>query len=151
MTAGKICNRDTIIVKPHVSIVEAVALMKWYHVGDLVVVEEDKGKRVPVGILTDRDVALAVATHAARLSHLRVDDLMSRGLVTVTEGESLREALNKMQANGIRRLPVVNSLDGALEGIVTFDDIVEELAEELTDMAKLVVREQKKERLRLES
>jgi CBS domain-containing protein len=51
-----------------------------------------------------------------------------------------------MQSNGIRRLPVVNT-EGGLEGNVTFDDVLELISEELTEMAKLVVREQKKERL----
>jgi CBS domain-containing protein len=151
MTVGEICNRGVIVTKVDTSIPEAVGLMKWYRVGDLVVVEEKQGRRVPTGILTDRDVALAVASDAARLPYLRVSDVMSRDLITSLEDESLREALKKMQSHGVRRLPIVNA-SGGLEGIVTLDDVIELLSEELTDLAKLVVREQKKERLqRLES
>ena len=151
MTVGEMCNRAVIVTKVDTSITEAVGLMKWYRVGDLVVVEEKQGQRVPTGILTDRDVALAVASDAARLPYLRVSDVMSRDLITSLEDESLHEALKKMQSHGVRRLPIVNA-SGGLEGIVTFDDVIELLSEELTDLAKLVVREQKKERLqRLES
>jgi CBS domain-containing protein len=51
-----------------------------------------------------------------------------------------------MQSSGIRRLPVVND-EGALEGIVTFDDLIELLSEELADLAMLLDKEQKRERL----
>lgn len=70
---------------------------------------------------------------------------MSTGLVTSLEGENLYDPLKKMQAHGVRRLPVVND-GGGLEGILTFDDVVELLSEELTDLARLVAKEQKRER-----
>lgn len=150
MTVGDICKRNTIIVKPETPILEAVGLMKWYHVGDLVVVEDRNGQHVPVGILTDRDVALSLVTHTGRLPYLRVSDLMSRNLITALAHENVSDAMKKMEAHGVRRLPVI-APDGRLQGIVTFDDIIEMLSDELTEMAKLVIREQKRERQRLES
>jgi CBS domain-containing protein len=69
---------------------------------------------------------------------------MSERLVTALERESLYDVLKKMQSYGIRRLPVVNE-HGGLEGILTFDDVIELLSEELTDLAKLVAKEQKRE------
>jgi CBS domain-containing protein len=81
-----------------------------------------------------------------RIPYLHVSDVMKQKLVTAMEDESVRKALERMQASGVRRLPVVNG-EGGLEGIVTLDDILELLSEELTDLAKLVLREQKKERL----
>jgi len=62
MTVGEVCRRDVIIAKAETPLVEAVALMKSYHVGDLVVVEGRGGRRMPIGILTDRDVALSMPT-----------------------------------------------------------------------------------------
>jgi CBS domain-containing protein len=146
MTVGEVCRRDVIIAKAETPLVEAVALMKSYHVGDLVVVEGRGGRRMPIGILTDRDVALSIANHAARIAHLRVSDLMKQNPITAQEGDSLHDALKKMQANGIRRLPVVD-LTGELQGILTLDDLVELLSEELADLAKRVLREQWRERL----
>ena len=146
MTVGEVCNRDVIIARPETPLVEAAALMKTYHVGDLVVVETRAGnQRIPVGILTDRDIALHVASHADRLRHLRVSDRMTGDVVTALESESLHTALKKMQGEGVRRLPVVN-VEGVLEGIVTLDDIIGLLSEELTDLTRLVIHEQKKER-----
>jgi CBS domain-containing protein len=145
MTAGEVCNRQVVVTKPETSIVDAAGLMKTHHVGDLVVVRELDGKRSPIGILTDRDIALAVDL-LVRLPHLKVADLMSTELVTSRERESLYDVLKKMQAHGIRRLPVVNDANG-LEGILTFDDLVELLSEELMDLAKLVAKEQQRERI----
>lgn len=144
MTTGEVCNRQVVFAKPDTSIVDAAGLMKTHHVGDVVVVREQGGERVPIGMLTDRDVALAVA-RLLRLPELRVADLMSAELVTSTERESLYDALKKMQSHGIRRLPVINDR-GGLEGILTFDDVIELLSEELTDLARLVAKEQKRER-----
>jgi CBS domain-containing protein len=144
MTAGEVCNRQVVFTRPETPIVDAVSLMKTHHVGDVVVVREPDGERVPIGILTDRDVALAVE-RLLRAPQMRVADVMSAGLVTSPEGENLYDALKKMQSHGIRRLPVVNDR-GGLEGILTFDDVIELLSEELTDLAKLVAKEQKRER-----
>jgi len=144
MTAGEVCNRQVVFTRPDTSIVDAVGLMKAHHVGDVVVVREADGERVPIGILTDRDVALAV-DRLLRLPRLRVADVMSVELVTSPEGDSLYDVLKKMQSHGVRRLPVINDR-GGLEGILTFDDVIELLSEELTDLAKLVAKEQKRER-----
>ena len=147
MTAGEVCNREVVIARPEATIIEAATLMKNHHVGDVVVVEERGGARVPIGILTDRDIALTLVTHRpTQLYTLRLRDMMSHDLVTSLEAENLHEALKKMQSSGVRRLPVVND-DGGLEGILTFDDVIELLSEELTDLAKLVVNEQKRERV----
>jgi CBS domain-containing protein len=143
MTAGEVCNRQVVFTRAEASILDAVALMKAHHVGDVVVVRDPDGERVPIGILTDRDVALAV-DRLLRLPRLRVADLMSADLVTSPEHASLYDVLKKMQSHGIRRLPVVND-SGGLEGILTFDDVIELLSEELTDLAKLVARAQKRE------
>jgi CBS domain-containing protein len=89
-------------------------------------------------------VALAV-DRLLRRPQLTVADVMSADLVTSPERENLHDVLRKMQSHGIRRLPVVNDR-GGLEGIVTFDDVIELLSEELTDLAKLVAKEQKRER-----
>lgn len=144
MTAGEICNRQVVFATPETSIVDAVGLMRTHHVGDVVVVRESDGERVAIGILTDRDIALAVE-RLLRLPQLRVADIMSATLVTSPESENLCDSLDKMQSHGVRRLPVVNDR-GGLEGLLTFDDVVELLSEELADLAKLVVKEQKRER-----
>jgi CBS domain-containing protein len=102
MTAGEVCNRQVVFTRPDTSIVDAVGLMKAHHVGDVLVVREADGERVPIGILTDRDVALAV-DRLLRLPRLRVADVMSVELVTSPEDDSLYDVLKKMQSHGARR------------------------------------------------
>lgn len=146
MTLGEACNREVIITTPEMSILEAATLMKSCHVGDVVVVEDRDAQRVPIGILTDRDIAMALVDRAVRLPYLRVVDLMSRDLLTGVQEENLYDAIKKMQSQGVRRLPVVNA-EGGLEGILTFDDLIELLSEELSDLANLLATAQKRERL----
>lgn len=145
MTAGEVCNRQVVFTRPETPVVGAANLMKAHHVGDLVVARERDGERVPVGIVTDRDIALSV-DRLLRAPDLTVADVMSADLVTSSERENLYDVLKKMQSHGIRRLPIVNDR-GGLEGILTFDDVLELLSEEMTDLARLVAKEQNRERL----
>jgi CBS domain-containing protein len=144
MTAGDVCKRRVVCARPETSVLDAVDLMKIHHVGNVVIVREPDGERVPIGILTDRDIALAVH-RLLRVPHLTVADLMSAQPVISPEQEDLPDALRKMRAHGVRRLPVVNAC-GGIEGLVTFEDIFELLSEELTDLAGLVAQERTGER-----
>jgi CBS domain-containing protein len=69
-----------------------------------------------------------------------VKDLMTRDLETVLEGTDFWDALSHMRACGVRRIPVVNGR-GGLEGIFTFDDALELIAEGLADLVKVVGRQ----------
>jgi len=146
MNVSDLCNRTVVICRKEDSVIDAAGKMRAFHVGDLVVVEDQGDRRVPVGIVTDRDLVVSVlARHSKVIDSLKVGDIYSTDLVTALEEESLPEALAKMRAHGVRRLPVVNRR-GELEGILTFDDVVELLAEELTELAELPAREQRRER-----
>lgn len=101
-------------------------------IGDLIVVEDDK----PVGIVTDRDIALEFG-RTDDLSSLTAADLMSEDLVTIQADAEDVELPKKMAEGKIRRLPVVND-DGALQGIVTLDDVVATVGEELNDIATVI-------------
>jgi CBS domain-containing protein len=146
MTVGEFCNRQVVIAGRDESLAEAARRIRDLHVGTLIVVDEQEGRRVPVGILTDRDIVVSVlAGDGHDVDALLVGDVMVTDLVTAEEQESLLDALKRMRSFGVRRLPVVNR-NGGLEGIVTFDDLVELVAEELSDLTSLVTREQKRER-----
>jgi CBS domain-containing protein len=146
MTVGEFCTREVIIIRKDGTVIEAARLMRDHHVGDLVVVEEREGQRIPIGILTDRDIVVeVVAKEANYLPSLVVGDVMSMELMTVAEHESLADALKGMCSRGVRRIPVVNK-DGALEGILSLDDMLEQLCEELTDITRLIAWQQKRER-----
>jgi len=144
MPISEICNREVVIVQRHNTILEAAQLMRQHHVGDVVVVEERGGVRVPVGIVTDRDLVVEIMAPAIDQTVITVGDIMMTELATVKENAGLSETIEYMRAKGVRRVPVVDR-GGGLVGILTLDDLLELLAEELLALAKLVRHEQKKE------
>jgi CBS domain-containing protein len=146
MTIGSICKRNVVVAPKGESVVDAAKRMRMLHVGTVVVIRERDGTQVPVGILTDRDIVLSiVASDAEHLPFLAVSDAMSDDLVTAREDTSLADALKLMQGRGVRRLPVVDHT-GALAGIVTADDVIRFLAEELGQLVQLMNHEEQVER-----
>ncbi|MEA3546858.1 MAG: CBS domain-containing protein [Thermodesulfobacteriota bacterium] len=145
MNAGEICNREVVIVNQESSIQEAAELMRKYHVGDVVVAEERGEMRVPVGIITDRDIVIEIVARNLEADEVLVGDAMSSDLLTATEEDEILETIKQMRGKGVRRIPVVNSA-GGLEGIIAVDDLVDLLAEQMADLVALITNEQRHER-----
>lgn len=144
MPIGEFCNREVVFATRETSIPEAAQLMRQHHVGDLVVVDETDGKRVPVGMVTDRDMVVEIIAKSLDFNEFSVGDIMSPQLFSVQDNEGVFETIRLMRAKGIRRIPVVNQA-GGLEGIVSADDILDLLAEEMAELAKVAPREQERE------
>ncbi len=145
MTIGTVCNREVVFIHAQASIPVAARLMREYHVGDLVVIKEKTGKRVPVGIVTDRDIVLEVIAEGVSMDDVNVGDIMSDNLVTARESDGLLDTIKVMRAKGIRRLPVVND-DNELVGILSVDDLIDLFSEQIVDLARLIAREQGREK-----
>ena len=144
MAIGEICNREVIVVSGETSVDEAARLMRAHHVGDVVVVTEEGGRRMPIGIVTDRDVVVEVVATGLDPAVLTVEEIMAPDVATVQEKTGVFEAIRYMRDQGVRRMPVVGE-DGELIGILALDDLLELLAEELGALARLIAREQDKE------
>lgn len=144
MPIGDVCIRDVVVASRETTAREAARLMSESHVGNLVVVEDIGGRRVPVGIITDRDIVRNVVAEALDASVFTLEDLAARDLVTVREDQGVFECIQQMRINGIRRMPVVDS-KGGLVGIISLDDLIQLLAEEMSELAKVIVREQARE------
>ena len=144
MTIGEFCNREVIISNREDSVFEAAKLMRKYHVGDVIVVEQHGDERVPVGILTDRDIVVELVAREIDATEVTVGDAMSNELLTVNENEQLTDLVQQMQGKAVRRVPVVGA-NGALVGIVTADDLIDLIAEQLTSLVGMVQREQRRE------
>jgi len=145
MPIGEICNREVVIVKGQDGIIEVATLMRRYHVGDVIVVDDRDGKSVPVGILTDRDIVIELIAKNVPLDSVRVEDVMSSDLGVVQEDRGVWDSIQCMRTKGVRRIVVVNN-QGALVGIVSIDDLLELLSQELLDLVKVVTREQDREK-----
>jgi len=145
MNVGEICNRNAIICYPDDSIQQAARLMRNHHVGDLIITERKDDELIPIGILTDRDIVIELLAEEIELDSVSCADIMCSKLITAREEDEILVTIELMQVKGIRRLPVVNQ-NGGLEGILTVDDIIELLAEQQTNLAKLIGREMSRER-----
>ena len=144
MSAGEICNREVIVIQRDATIVEAAKLMRQFHVGALIVVEKRDGRQIPAGVVTDRDLVVEVVATELDAAVITVGDIMAAEVFTIKENTASHEAIEFMRRKTIRRLPVVDE-SGELTGILTLDDALQLLSEELLDLAKLVRYEQKKE------
>ena len=144
MSVGEICNREVIVIQRDETIVEAAKLMRQYHVGAVIVVEKRNGLQVPVGIVTDRDLVVEILATELDEKVITVGDIMRQEIFTIKESAASYEAIEFMRRKTARRLPVVDDA-GELVGILTLDDALQLLSEELLDLAKLVRYEQKKE------
>lgn len=122
----------------------AIERMREEHVGALVVVE-DGDARKPIGMLTDRDIVVGVlAKDVSHVATLDVGDVMSTEPVTATGDEDVGEVLRRMRSFGVRRVPVVDAA-GALEGLLSLDDVLLGLSDELAEAASLVSRQREHE------
>lgn len=143
MTIGTICNREVITVQRDATVLHAALLMRQYHVGDVVVIENRKNKTVPIGIVTDRDIVVELVATELDCEVITVGDIITK-LIVAKESTSRFEAMQLMADKGIRRLPVIDD-DGGLVGIITSDDLLLLLSKDLAELTKLVTREQKNE------
>ncbi|MBI4196167.1 MAG: CBS domain-containing protein [Betaproteobacteria bacterium] len=144
-TIGEICNREVVFAARGTPVTAAAKLMRQHHVGTVVVVEEAGGdKRLPVGIVTDRDIVVELVATQLDADTITVDDIMVPELVTARETEGVLETMEIMRYKGVRRLPIVGG-DGQLIGIVSIDDLLEILAEQVTELVRIVEREQARE------
>ena len=144
MPIGEVCVRDVVVADKTTTIQEAARLMRQHHVGNLVVVDAPNGNRSPSGIVTDRDIVISVVATRLDPAVFTLGDLVMQELVTAREDQGIFETIQQMRANGIRRMPIVN-LHNSLVGIVSVDDLIQLLAVELSELGKLISREQAKE------
>jgi CBS domain-containing protein len=135
MKLGEQFKKEVAIVAPEDSIRKTAHVMSERAIGAVVVVNK-KGK--PVGIVTDRDVALAVAVDEKDLE-TPVQEIMPGELITIGENEGIFNATQYIMGYQVRRLPIVDG-DGKLVGIVTMDDLLGLLTRELGNLAEGAVR-----------
>lgn len=144
MSVGEFCNREVIIIERDETVWAAARLMREHHVGDVVVVEERADQRVPIGIVTDRDLVVEMMAPEAPDHELAARDIVTDPPRLIREDHGLFDALDLMRTHDIRRLPVVDAAD-ALVGIITVDDVIGLVSEIVDDLAAIVGRQRERE------
>ncbi len=141
MNAGSVCKRGVVTVAPTDDLIAAAHVMREKHVGYLIVSEASR----IVGVLTDRDIVVAVLAQEVDARALKVGDVMTRDPLLIDEGQSIEAVLRHMREAGVRRVPVVDPC-GALTGVLSIDDVLERIAEQLINIAGSIRNEQRMER-----
>lgn len=121
-----VCRREIKACGPDETLAEAAACMWTFDCGIMPVVDDE---RRLLGVVTDRDICMAVATRDQRASKLRVREVMTADLARCAPDEDLASALGKMARVQVRRLPVVDA-SGALLGMLSIGDVLRSGPEE---------------------
>lgn len=135
MTLIDIVRTDVVTATRETSAFELARTLRETDVGSVVVTDD----RVPVGIVTDRDIATRVVAEGLDPRATTAENVMTDDPVTVEMDRGVFEVTTAMRQEGVRRIPVVEN--GELAGIVTLDDLVTLLTEELGNLAAVVEAE----------
>ena len=127
-------RRSGIGITREQTVQEAASIMEHSGVGALVVLEGTE----PVGIVTDRDLVRRVLAHG-KPSDARVDSVMSSPVITVGADADLHAAYALFRTHGVRRLAVIR--EGQFLGMLTVDDLLVDLADDLTDLSRPISAE----------
>ena len=130
-----VCMRPVVTIKATASVLDAARLMRQKGVGALVVATGRK----PRGIITDRDIAVVVVAEGQDAAEVPVGDVMRSKPAVIREDKSILDALRLLEAEAVRRLPVVDSR-GGLSGIITLDDLLMLLGAEMGHVATALSR-----------
>jgi CBS domain-containing protein len=125
MQIAEVMTPGPITCTPDTSVAEAAHLMWEGDCGVLPVVSD----RVLQGVVTDRDLFIALGTRDAKASALTVGSVTRRSPVTCMPRDDVHQAMGKMKTHRVRRLPVVDK-DGTLVGIVSMNDLLLAIAPE---------------------
>lgn len=115
-------------ISPEAPVLDALKVLAEHKVGSVLVMS---GASL-VGIFTERDFAYRMGVYAKDPSQTRIEDVMTRELVTVDPRQSVRVCMALMTEHHIRHLPVVDG--GRLVGIVSIGDVVKDMIDELQFM-----------------
>jgi CBS domain-containing protein len=133
---GTLVQREPATVAPDAPCAAAARQMRDAGMGSLVVVEDGQ----PIGMLTDRDLVVRVLAAGLDAEKVRVRDAMSERPIFVTDSWDAGAVLRLMRDLAVRRVPVVDERR-ALVGVVSLDDLLVALADQLAAVAELVRKE----------
>ena len=119
MIVKEVMNHEVTTCLPDTTLESAAMLMWNGDCGTVAIVDEGK----VIGIITDRDICMAVALQHKTASEIQVQEVMSRHLFTCHPENDIMNALKTMSFQKVRRLPVIND-GGQLEGIISIEDII---------------------------
>lgn len=136
MTVYACCQTNVVSVKPDATVQFVAGLMKEKNIGCVVVTDNHR----PVGIVTDRDIALRSAALCSEPGESLIESIMTRDPMTIRKDTGIFDAIQEMKTSGVRRMPIIDS-GGRLVGLLTVDDLIRLLAREMADIARIIGKE----------
>ena len=134
MKIGDLATSRVVTIGRQGTALEAARSMREHRVGEVVLVDETPSARVPLGLLTDRDI-VGAAAEGADLASLRATEIASRDPLIADADQDIDDVVRAMQKRSVRRALIVNPL-GELVGVVAYEDVVAWMAEELAEIAR---------------
>ncbi len=120
-TAGAVMTAHPTCCTPDTPLERVAQLMVLQDCGEIPVVEDDEA-RVPIGVVTDRDIVCRLVARGKNPLEYTAEACMSQPVVTVTEDMPLDDVVGVMEQHQIRRVPVVND-GGQCIGIISQADV----------------------------
>jgi CBS domain-containing protein len=137
MNVGEICSRRPITASASASLEEVARLMFEKHVGAVILTRVPGDRAVAAGILTDRDIVCAQIEHGGDLGSVPAARHMTQDPLSFSENERVEDALGRMRSRGVRRAIVLDE-SGALVGLLSVDDIVLRLVDQVAAIGRLL-------------
>jgi len=119
--ARDVMTKDLVYASPQDTVSHVAQLMKMEDIGPVLIVDNEESRRL-VGIVTDRDLVLKVIAEGQDPKTTRVEEVMSKKLVTCRADDDVENAMKAMAQYQLRRIPVVED-DNRLVGIISQADI----------------------------
>jgi CBS domain-containing protein len=144
VTVRDLAAHEVVTVTPSATLAECAKIMRAQHVGSVVVIDDLGSRDRPRGIVTDRDIVVEAVALGLDPTTLTAGDVMTTPLATVADSDDILDALARMREYGVRRLPVLDDA-GHLSGIVTVDNLLEAVSEQLDALVRVIKTEQSRE------
>jgi CBS domain-containing protein len=137
MNIGDICTREVIMADRSATLEQAARLMREHHVG-MLVITASSGEGLQVsGLVTDRDVVVEAVARGLDVTRTEIGRLTSANLAALPASATVDQAISAMKQRGVRRL-LVSGEGGALQGVVSMDDVLGALGHEMAELAHAV-------------
>ena len=133
MSIESLLRRPVQTLPPDAPCREAAQLLRDEGVGCVVVSEDER----PLGIVTDRDLVVRVMASGLDPDKTPLRDVMSGEPVFLADERGIDQVVATMRQERIRRIPIVDA-EGRLEGVVTLDDLLPLLAQQLGELAEAI-------------
>lgn len=147
MAVSEFMTRNVKTIRENESVGQACKLMYQENIGSIVILRKDTGvdetetsgttikNEIPMGIVTERDIARMVGFSDKFFADMPVLEVMSQPLITINPAASVKDAVSLMEQKDIRRLPIVDT-KGQMVGIITAKDIFKPLMKIFKQVAK---------------